>query len=97
MALACNASPNEPDMVLSQALDLMAAEAELLLQLDEVSDDFGAIKTFLWGHAQRARALESFFDEYMTATWSPTEAERSAAAAKRAEAFKVCLRAVPKD
>ena len=67
MALAQNAEPNDAQMVLSQALDGLLAEAKVLRAGLESGEDTTVLA---FSHEGRLEALESLFDHFMTAKWN---------------------------
>ena len=68
MALAQNADPEDADMVLSQALTALTAEARAIRsKIEEDTEDAVALS---YSHENRLQALEDLFDNYMAAKWN---------------------------
>ena len=66
MALAQNASAEDADCVLSQALCGLLAEARVLRAGLESGEDTTVLA---FSHESRLEALEQLFDHYMVAKW----------------------------
>jgi hypothetical protein len=81
LALAQNADPTDADSVISQALEGLHAEAQVLLDWIERLKVHGTVDestVLAYSHIHRLEALDLLFSYHMSASWNTSRQPRGA-------------------